>query len=935
MRYRILSFRIALLSFAFSTGCVHSPKLADQYWHQAEELRQQGQYLEAAQIFARAVEAEKTSPEPRLEELAAVLNRAAWCYNQVGNYEESLAYQEEALAVCRQLGDQGQAAVQINNLGVLYAALGRYEQAVDYYEEALEIDRGLGLEADVAAVLNNLGSIYRAQGDYGQAAEHFEQALEIDRRLDEHAHAVLVLNNLGDLYMAQGSYDQAATHLLEALEIERRLGQGVETATVLGNLGSLYRQWGRYEQAVEHFGKALEIERQQGREPQVAMHLVNLGEVFQVWGRYESAIESYEQALEIERRLNRQAEMAVLLNNLGMVYKDREEYERAVECFEQALEIDRDLGQEGNLGVYLMNLGGVDFSRGQYREAIDYYGQALDINIELGRQAVIAAVLNDIGQAFIFLEEYAQAIHFLEGSVELKEELRRTAPDELRRDYLASEILSYQLLTLAFIRQQDLPRAFHAIELGRAKYLAEKLATGADLEMEIPSIAQIQDSLPARTAALVYANTNLPYKTLILITKEEQYSTELADSTFVGPVLRKHGIPIQAMQQRRQKLERTARPKIPIERLGQDFVHTVEYYRHQLMDPSVFGQRGARLVAGPGFGSDDTGRGADLGRHLYDFLIGPVEARLDGKEQLIIVPDGVLGFVPFETLVDEEGRYLAERFDIRYAQSLSVLKLLQKRRYDPERRPLLAFGGAIYDEITYDAEMVQNGTQLAHLEKDVSTALDRGGSVRSAYAALDRTGWTNLPGTLSEVEAIARTVPGVQVLTGDQVSESTVKKLSGEGALARYKVLHFATHGLVVPELPELSALVLSQFAAERDGEDGYLRMGEIAALELKADFANLSACETGLGRLFGGEGVVGLTQSFLLAGANGLAVSLWQVADNSTAEFMAALYAAVQEEGMSYAEATAAVKRRFILGAFGERYAAPYYWAPFVYYGK
>lgn len=138
-----------------------------------------------------------------------------------------------------------------------------------------------------------------------------------------------------------------------------------------------------------------------------------------------------------------------------------------------------------------------------------------------------------------------------------------------------------------------------------------------------------------------------------------------------------------------------------------------------------------------------------------------------------------------------------------------------------------------------------------------------------------------------------------------------------------------------MPELPELSAIVLSQFEEEKDGEDGYLRMGEVAELDLAADFVNLSACETGLGKIYRGEGIVGLTQSFLIAGANGLSVSLWQVVDASTAKFMTELYSKVQNSGMEYREALTAVKREFINGDHGGQWRNPYYWSPFVYYGN
>jgi CHAT domain-containing protein len=135
-----------------------------------------------------------------------------------------------------------------------------------------------------------------------------------------------------------------------------------------------------------------------------------------------------------------------------------------------------------------------------------------------------------------------------------------------------------------------------------------------------------------------------------------------------------------------------------------------------------------------------------------------------------------------------------------------------------------------------------------------------------------------------------------------------------------------------VPEIPELSAVVLSQGIGEN--EDGYLRAREIAGLDIEADFACLSACDTGLGKIYGGEGIVGLTQSFMIAGANGLCVSLWKVDDEATRKFMIEMYRMAVQEKKGYARAIAETKRKFIAGEFGEQYKDPYYWAPFAYYG-
>ncbi len=224
-----------------------------------------------------------------------------------------------------------------------------------------------------------------------------------------------------------------------------------------------------------------------------------------------------------------------------------------------------------------------------------------------------------------------------------------------------------------------------------------------------------------------------------------------------------------------------------------------------------------------------------------------------------------------------------------------------------------------------------------NIMKGMYEIIEEGESTRSAYDELGLSGWVNLPGTLTEVMQIMSIIPLCTTYTGADVSEYNIKELSDNGSLNNYEVLHFATHGLVVPEIPELSAVVLSLFEEEENNEDGYLTMKEIAMLGINADFVNLSACETGLGKIYGGEGVVGLTQAFLIAGANGLSVSLWQVADESTMQFMIGMYKLVEEEGYSYDEAITEMKRRFInsVTTDGADYSKPFYWAPFVYYGE
>jgi CHAT domain-containing protein len=288
---------------------------------------------------------------------------------------------------------------------------------------------------------------------------------------------------------------------------------------------------------------------------------------------------------------------------------------------------------------------------------------------------------------------------------------------------------------------------------------------------------------------------------------------------------------------------------------------------------------------------------------------------------------------------------------------MSIFNVIKNRNYPDNRKKMLAFGDAVYDSLTYNVEPVKSLTQLAYLNRSV---LDdpRDGNYRSVGEALSSLGygsWSNLPGTKTEVESIKSIIKEATVLTGDSVTENKIKEMSENDELSKFKVIHLATHGLTVPEFPELSSIVLSQFNDSKEGEDGYLRISEIAELKIKADFVNLSACETGLGKLYAGEGVVGLSQAFLLAGANGLSVSLWNVADISTAVFMTGMYQLVEQKGMTYSEAINEMKRKFIRGKVSidpetagrgmqivqdtktdtTDMSHPFYWAPFVYYGR
>ncbi len=319
-----------------------------------------------------------------------------------------------------------------------------------------------------------------------------------------------------------------------------------------------------------------------------------------------------------------------------------------------------------------------------------------------------------------------------------------------------------------------------------------------------------------------------------------------------------------------------------------------------------------------------------LGAELHDLLFKPLAKHIGGKN-LVLVPDGVLWELPFELLVEgraeeDEGKYLIESRQIRYSPSLTVLHLIgqwEEKRTVP-REALWALADPVFSKDDPRAK-----GDLSRPTRDLLELYARRSASGDSFAPL--------PGTRREVEAIAR-LHGAKkgdVVLDDLANEKVLKGASSGEVLSRKRYVHLATHGILGSQLGRPPSLVLSLVGndgAEQGGgvNDGFLSFIEVTHLKLNADLVVLSACETGKGDLRPGEGVVGLSRSFLYAGSRGVVCSLWQVDDARTAVLMESLYNELRKGKVSSAEALALARRKLIAEE-----QAPFYWAPFILIGK
>jgi CHAT domain-containing protein len=805
-------------------------------WHEAADLQRRQSFYEAARAFESSA-AREQYPLAK----ADALERAGQLYHQTDNYEAAIRALEGAAIIYRRERDPLHQADALTAIGRSYYMMGSYEDAFRRYSEGLGIYQHNNRPAATASTLAEIGSLHRAWGRYDEALSAYA----------------------------------AASDVLEKANISEDPAVLTGSALVLGELG-------KHEEALARYSRALAVYKKAGNGAGFADTLQYLGRTYSSIGKEDYAVDSYRNALDMNRQLGRFSRYASCLSDLAASYLTLGEFNKSINAYQQELSMAKQVQDKSRIGTALHSLGAAYYSAGLPDQALQNYQESAQTFRQAGRPAELATTLDSIGKFSLDRKDYHAAIRALDESALLREKLRETASGNARRDYLASQIHTYELLVEANFESGNIRDSLRAVEKSRSRYLSEQMARRIVPDHE-PADDGVDTPLSAGTALIFYSNVRYP--------------------TAFAFVIDSDGVHGKALDLSRLKVQ-----------LG-ELIHE---YLHLLSNAN------RREVAHMN----------ESARSLYRVLLEPLESFIVKKDHLIILPEGDLDFLPFEALVDSSGHYLVESKHVAYAHSMQVLGLLMSRRYSHRRKPMLAFGAGVYQDFQNDPAPISSGPQLAYLRKEVEVALAKGDNLSGIYRKLGVGRLRHLPGAEREIASIGGIIVGAKTITGQSATEATLKALSRNGELAEYEILHFATHSVAVPEIPELSALILSKPASEFEKEDGFLRAPEIAELKLAADFVNLASCSTALGKVYPGEGVVGLTQAFLLAGAKGVSVALWPVADQATADFMSRLYRSSKQQGGRYDLAITEVKRQAIRGELGDRMTDPFFWAPFVYYG-
>jgi CHAT domain-containing protein len=838
-------------------------------------------------------------------------------------------------------------------------ATGRYEVCLTQLRTATREDQSRFVAQKTWEEAKTLRNKRKAESYY-QAIEKYQEAVKLWRVLNEELRLAFALHEVGWIYGDIGQYQKALDSYAEASALYRKLGCRKGEANILSLTAYVFGSLGDHQKSLEMYLHVDEINHAIGFVEPVT--LSNIGTAYSKVGQFQRALDYHFRVLEMRRSSNDRAGQAITLSNIGACYYSLGEKRKALSYYNEALTLMPVVKDDHYTATTLNHVGALYRTLGGYQEALSYFDRALRLRRAVGDQSGVAATLSHIARLEGQRGNLVEARMLIEEALKRAENLRgKVANPRLRATYFAS-VQEYREFYLALLMRmhkispsEGFDRAaFNASETGRARSLLESLKEASteirhgvdqsllnrerDLGQSIADSAKAQMRLLSREHAA--AEAAAVAKQIDELTNEyEQVQAQIREMSpryaeLVQPVpLELDEIQKRVLDPDTLLLEYSiGERKSYVWAVTPDSIRMYELPKRSALEPlarrvydlliernqnvpqETLEQRRARLDLTK---TQYTEAAANLSR----IVLGPVASQL-GNKRLLIVSDGMLQFIPFAALPDPavtESRPLIVDHEIVTAPSASVIALL--RHENGNRKPAAKTLAVLADPV------------FSNDDPRVATARSRStNNTVSAHAvrAVTEGDLRRLRFSRQEADEIARLAAAGSKL--EAVDFDANRKLATSAELGQYRIVHFATHGLIDNQYPELSGVVLSLVDEKGQPQNGFLRLYDLYNLKLSAELVVLSACQTALGKEIKGEGLVGLTRGFMYAGAPRVIASLWQIDDRASAEFMKRFY---QELLGKNVRPAAALRAAQVSMQNDKRWNAPHYWAAFTLQGE
>jgi CHAT domain-containing protein len=882
---------------------------------------------------------------------------------------------ETAVQVAKQLNDSKLLAITYYQLGHIYSDRNLFPQAIASYEKSKDGFERAGLTRDEVYVLADLGALYFIQEDYQKARECSEGSLRIAESAnssvpagafpDEFGKARALLT-LGDLDTHEGNYEHAVEELQNSLALYQRLNGSSSSydlyiAGVYGALGRAYPEIGDSTTALLCLNKALDIADHHSDKRLTASLRNDIGYLYLEQEDYAQASAQFGESLKIYEAENNQRERGRVLLNLGVVEQRRSNYEYALRYFGLSIENAMITGAIDNQIAAYEGIGAVLGSKKDFPGAIDVLNKGLaiakktsnktrqteilwrlaQVNYETGdftqstalAEAAVALArashlskltylaTTTLGESYAAQKKDGLAKETLAEAVRQLESLReQVAGSELETQlFLENKVASYSALVDLLVKQGKPLDALRYAERAKGRVLFDVVRDGkpdaakaltpaekAETQNLNRKISEINDAIrkqeigdssslnslyaqldAARVEyrsfqdALYVTHPNLRIRSghiASLTAADLNGLTADGDTAYLEYVVTKDGVSLFVLSKNRTN----GVPEVkayPIGTKPEDLNRKVNEFHDALAEQRL------------GY--------ATAARELHTLLIAPAEQQLRGAGTICIVPDSFLWNVPFQALMTPSEHFLIEDHALYYAPSLSVLQEMNRKKDKDEttNRSLIAFGNpAIGKDEQRNADLCP------------------------------------LPEAEQEVSSIAKSFDekNSRVFIGHDASEKSFKTLA-----PTYSIIHLATHGVIDNRQPLYSHLLLTKTEGDPEN-DGRLEARQIMDMNLNAELAVLSACGTANGRVAPGEGVIGMSWAFFVAGTRSMVVTQWRVNSAGTSQYMVKFYRSLESKGIDSPNSKATALREAALALLNDkRYQHPFYWAAFVMIGR
>lgn len=835
----------------------------------------------------------------------------AECYARKGDYDKAYSYfpKTKINDTLQVLFEQTDAFIELNK--------GRSDLALEKYLHVRQVFEQTSMQQSLryARCLNNIGLVYWTTGNTSLALETLQQSLLLKKQLlgDKNVEVAATLNNIGLLY-SDTEPVTAEKYYQEALTIYQAIlpADHPSVALAYGNLGVVYRKQQKYDQSIKYFEDALVIQKKRFGEvhPTIGFLYNNIGQTYLDKGDLILTKVYFEKGQEVYRKIygEKNPEVAYGYTVLAGLELKKNHYDEALVIIQKALLSNSITFKSSE--VY-SNPGSEDFYNGmlmlstlqikaQILEA-RYYNQSIkykDLSFSLQTLEVCDTLIDQIRQVLI---SHRDKISLGKTSAEVFENAIR---------------ISYALSQATPNTRCYLNKAFYFSEKNKGAVLLEAISeTNAKSYANIPSNLIEQEKelkadiawLEQRIAAEIDPAKQQEYRNQ-LFKRNEEYRKfiQTLEQTYPQYFNLKYNIHTPTVEEIQKAMDESSElisyfiaensQKLYIFTITRKHFKVIQTPLKEEFNKMITGMRNAIKIQGL---NSFTKTSSFLHEQLFPFRIDK------SATHLVIIPDGRLGVIPFEALIST-----------------------------PDPKDSVTFVNMDYMMLHYAFSYTYSATLYLQ-------GLNRLDSIKSSLPSIlicapvkfnKGSNLTSLPGTEKESQMISGIFKEKNYKVSVYLQDKATEELIKSNEPANYTFIHLPTHGIVNEDKPELSQIYLRNSSTEEDGD---LYSGEIYNLIIRADLVTLSACQTGLGKVSKGEGIIGLSRALLFAGAKNIVVSLWTVSDESTPILMEEFYKQILNSNCINTHYGYAMQNAKLMLIKNPKYCSPYYWAPFILIGR